>query len=57
MDPKLFYEKYLCVCIFVYVCIWICHVGKCLQKTEKCIESPGTGLTNSCEPPDMCAQN
>lgn len=30
---------------------------KCLKRLEEGIVSPGTGVTGSCEPPDVNAEN
>lgn len=67
--PKHFVFYFSCVCmharicvhvhvsVFVYVQVTIfTHECRCLQKPEAS-NSPRTGLTSSCDPPNMGAEN
>ena len=45
---------YVCVCV-LSTCMSVHHVcAWCLKKPEDDVRTHGTGVTDSCEPPDVC---
>lgn len=44
-------------CMRVCVYVWVLHEGRCLHSPEENVKSPGYGITDGCEPPNMSASN
>ena len=66
------YDAYICVCIYgicvygVCVCVWCVCICMCVYMVcayvgtymgQKSIKSPGTGVTDDCELPELDALN
>jgi hypothetical protein len=54
-----FFYYYFYLCVRANACLFVCalHACWCLGRPGKCVRAPGTGITDSCESPDVDAKN
>lgn len=45
--------SYLCVCVYIYMCLLYTHACLCPQRPKECVRSPATGITGSFKPLDV----
>lgn len=50
-----FLRFYVNECFFLHICM-CAHVSMCPWTSEEGVGSPGTGVTDGCEPPCICRE-